>query len=199
MAKTPGIIRNEHRRLASVIACMQGVIEDTVAGRIAPDIALFDSVLQYFEEFLYRYHHPKEDRYLFPALREKSPEIAEVLDQLDAEHDGGAVLIRELREALEKYRGTQSEADFAEFAHLATMYRDFEWKHMATEERHVLPLAEKQLSEADWAPLDAAFTDHEDPLFGDKPSAQFGRLMQDIVNRAPAPHGLGEARPGADR
>ncbi|MCB1756064.1 MAG: hemerythrin domain-containing protein [Gammaproteobacteria bacterium] len=191
MAKTPGIIRTEHRRLASVIACMQGVIEDTLAGRIVPDAALFDTVLQYFETFLYRFHHPKEDEFLFPCLRGKSPAIAEVLDRLDEEHSSGAKMIKALRQALEKFKLSRDPADFAEFARQATLYRDFEWKHMSTEEKHVLPLAEKLLTEEDWMPLDAAFTDHEDPLFGDKPAEQFSRLMRDIVNRAPAPHGLG--------
>ena len=41
--------------------------------------------------------------------------------------------------------------------------------------------------------IDAAFGENEDPMFGQDWSNEFSELFNDIVNRLPAPLGLGEA------
>jgi hypothetical protein len=65
---------------------------------------------------------------------------------------------------------------------------------MRLEEDVVLPLAEQRLTEADWRPIDAAFQANEDPLFGGRPTEEFRKLFQLILNRAPAPVGVGPSR-----
>jgi hypothetical protein len=59
-----------------------------------------------------------------------------------------------------------------------------------------MPLAERVLTDADWQAIDAAFRANDDPLFGARPKQEFRKLFQLIVNRAPAPLGVGDpARP----
>jgi branched-chain amino acid transport system ATP-binding protein len=60
---------------------------------------------------------------------------------------------------------------------------------MLKEERDVMPLAQRVLTSADWAEIEAAFAAHRDPLAGvaDDHEALFRR----IVDLAPAPIGLG--------
>ena len=55
----------------------------------------------------------------------------------------------------------------------------------------MLPSAEEQLTDEDWADIDDAFTDHDDPLFGGKVKAEFTKLFMRIAEYAPAPYGLG--------
>lgn len=198
MNRTTTIIRNEHRRLAAVIHCLTGVLDDIEQRGLEPDFELFESVLEYLESFLYRYHHPKEDSHLFPALRRRSPEAEAVLEKLEAEHARGPKLLGRLRETLQRYR-EQGPDGYAAFRDAVREYHDFEWQHMGTEEREVLPLAERTLTPEDWAALDATFTSHDDPVFGDEPRAAFGRLLSSIVAHAPSPHGLGEPHPSGRR
>ena len=65
--------------------------------------------------------------------------------------------------------------------------------HMRTEETEVLPVAQKRLSEADWAQLNAAFQAHRDPLASAERDPAYDRLFTRIVMRAPAPIGVGPA------
>ncbi|MDX1653881.1 MAG: hemerythrin domain-containing protein [Candidatus Competibacteraceae bacterium] len=198
MHKTSTLIRSEHRRLAAVLNCLIGVLDDVQARHQEPDFQLFQEVLDYLESFLYRFHHPKEDSHLFPALRRRAPDQAEaVLERLEAEHQRGPELIGRLRESLARYR-QQGPVGFQGFRDAVEDYRQFEWQHMGTEEREVLPLAERTFSEQDWAGLDEVFNAHDDPIFGDQTRTALGRRLSSIVSHAPAPHGLGEPHPGDD-
>jgi hemerythrin-like domain-containing protein len=80
------------------------------------------------------------------------------------------------------------------FAAAVGEYVDSHWRHMRLEEDVVMPLAEQRLTEADWQPIDAAFQANEDPLFGTRPREEFRGLFARILNRAPAPVGVGPRR-----
>src|SRR5207249_9744958 len=46
-------------------------------------------MLHYIDAFPERFHHPKEDAYLFRRLRERDPSAGELLDRLETEHEEG--------------------------------------------------------------------------------------------------------------
>jgi branched-chain amino acid transport system ATP-binding protein len=73
-------------------------------------------------------------------------------------------------------------------------YASFQWKHMATEEREVLPLAEKYLTAPDWKVIDAAFLGHTDPMLGAQAGTGYKALFDRIFKLAPPPIGAGQAR-----
>ena len=56
-----------------------------------------------------------------------------------------------------------------------------------------MPLAQKYLTADDWAAIDAAFLDHEDPLLGTDARKEFTGLFRRIVSLAPPPIGVGPA------
>ncbi len=192
MSETLKIIRAEHRRLAAVINCFVGVLQEIKDRNHPPEFEMFEQVVVYFEQFLYRFHHPKEDQYLFPRLLERAKKSAEVIERLESEHEQGKEILVKLRAKLDLYRANPNQDTFDAFYNIAMVYRDFEWHHMGTEEREVLPMAEKELKPSDWVELDAIFTAHEDPVFGRKQKDEFSDLATRIVNLAPAPHGLGD-------
>ncbi len=193
MVQAIAIIQNEHRGLAAVLSCLSSVVRDIEDRSLEPDFELFHAIVDYIESFLDRFHHPKEDDFLFDRLRRRHPEAADLLEELEDEHRCGEVLTGELKAALEAYEN-EGEAAFQPFREAVETYHAFERSHMGKEERDVLPLARRYLAAEDWREIDEAFTANDDPLFGDSPTDRYRKLFSAIASRAPAPYGLGQRR-----
>jgi len=184
------IIKDEHRSLGAVLHGMLYLVHRTRDRGEKPNFDLLGAMVYYIDAFPERFHHPKEDQYLFKLLRIRYPESAEVLDRLKQEHRAGAEKIRVLEQALARYQ--QGGADeFSHFLAAVEAYAAFHWAHMKTEEKVVLPLAEKHLTVDDWEVIDAAFLGHTDPLLGIEAGAKYDELFRRITWLAPGPIGLG--------
>src|SRR5512140_885633 len=81
------IIRAEHRALAAVLSGLQAFLDGVARGRYALDFELVGAMIEYLTELPDKVHHPKEDHYLFAALRKRGAAVA-TLDYLEAEHRG---------------------------------------------------------------------------------------------------------------
>lgn len=187
------IIEDEHRSLAAVLHGLLYLVREIRLRGAAPDFELLGAMLNYIDAFPERFHHPKEDAYLFRLLRERDPGAAPVLDRLEAEHRDGAKHIQRLKDALARYQREGAPA-FAEFAQGVADFASFHWEHMRAEESDVLPRARRHLTSADWTEIDAAFANNEDPLLGEGARASFRELFRRIVNLAPPPLGVGPKR-----
>jgi hemerythrin-like domain-containing protein len=158
-----------------------------------PPFDVLGAMVYYIDAFPERFHHPKEDEYLFKLLRARYPAASPLLDQLQGDHRAGAEKIRMVEQALARYQqGGDSEA--AAFIAAVEDYAAFHWQHMGREEKELLPLAEKYLTAGDWQVIDAAFSGNTDPLLGEAPTEDYRKLFRRIVNLAPPPIGLGPAR-----
>lgn len=184
------LIHDEHRSLAAVLHGMLYLVREIRLRGAAPNFELFAAMIHYIDTFQERFHHPKEDAFLFARLRKRLPSAAPLLDRLEAEHRAGAEKIATLEAALAEYRSAGAPG-FASFAEATQTYASFHWDHMRAEENEVLPLARVHLTTDDWAAIDAAFGDNEDPLLGAKAGAEYGKLFKRIVNLAPPPIGVG--------
>jgi len=188
------IIRDEHRAIAAILHGMLFLVRKIRDRGATPDFNLFGAMIYYIDAFPERFHHPKEDRYLFHVLRIRHPDSVSLLDRLEEEHRTGAYKIRALEQALARYQhGGASE--FPDFAKAVEDYAAFHWNHMRAEEDEVLPLAEKHLSAADWDGVDTAFLGHVDPMHGAGAEGEYQALFTRIVNLAPPPIGVGPAPP----
>ena len=187
------IIEDEHRSLAAVLHGMLYVVREIRYVGIKPDFVLLEAMLHYIDAFQERFHHPKEDAYLFKLLGSRYPGAAPLLDRLKQEHEWGAIKLHELRQALTRYRDGSS-VEFPEFAALVAGYAAFHWKHMRLEENDLLPLAERHLTDADWDAIDGAFLGHTDPLLGAEQGDEYRELFRRIVNLAPPPIGVAPVR-----
>lgn len=184
------IIHDEHRSLAAVLHAMLYLVHDIRDRGSRPNFELFGAMIYYIDAFPERFHHPKEDQYLFPLLRARHASAAGLIDVLEREHQRGAELVRTLEQALARY--TQGGADeFPRFLAAVESYADFHWKHMRTEEKELLPLAQQYLTVDDWQVIDAAFVGNTDPLLGAEAGVQYQDLFRRIVNLAPPPIGVG--------
>lgn len=183
------IIRSEHHALAAVLSGLSAVVDGIAAGKFEPDFTLLAAMIEYVTEVPEKVHHPKEDGYLFPALRKRSVGAAAIIDDLEGEHRIGPDRIAALKATLDDYR-TVGAAGLPAFRDAVKAYVDFQWQHMSKEEKHVLPLAREVLTTEDWAAIDAAFAANDNPWEG--PSGEYKQLFTRIVTIAPDPIGVGD-------
>ncbi|MEE9209649.1 MAG: hemerythrin domain-containing protein [Kiloniellales bacterium] len=182
MSKALHTIKTEHKNYARVLACLARVL-DGLGARSEPEHReLLFMILDYIEAFPATFHHPKEDQYLFVALRRRRPETAPLIDRVADEHAQSLDLLADFRAACDAYRG--DPATLANVREAGRRYHGFEQAHMLREEAEVLPLASEALTEADWCEIDAAFARNDDPLFGSLRAAQFDRLFRWILEAA---------------
>ena len=187
------IIREEHAALSAMLRSILLLLAQHRRERTLPDFGALRAMVFYVDEFPEKRHHRKESELLFPKLRARTPFARELLDRLDDDHARGERRIQDLGHALLGFEMI-GEPRRAAFEEAAQRYVDFYLAHMAMEEKEVLPLAERVLTEQDWDELEEAFGTNRDPLTGHEPDADYRALFTRIVNLVPAPIGLGAAR-----
>jgi len=183
-------ILNEHRSLAAVLHGMLYLVREIRDRGKKPDFNVLGAMVYYIDAVPERFHHPKEDKYLFKLLRIRCSAAGPLLHLLEEEHRVGAEKIRTLEQALARYQ-QGGDAEFGAFAAAVDAYAAFHWDHMRREEKEVLPLAEQHLTPGDWETIDAAFAGHTDPLFGAEAGEEYDNLFRRIVHLAPPPIGVG--------
>lgn len=185
------VIKSEHQNLGAVLYSMEKLVEEVEAGK-QPEFAMFHGLFTYIDRFLDRYHHPKENHYLFPRLLVRAPDTESLIRELGQQHTEGEILFIEMLKALSAYEFC-GVSEFSGFRDAVLKYTSFERAHALKEEREVLPRALEALETSDWKDIDAAFDDNEDPMFGIQASNEFSMLFKDLVNSLPSPIGLGDA------
>lgn len=187
------IIRNEHRAIAAVVHCFDQILKEVRDQVLEPPYSLFALIMRYLKEFPDRFHHPKEDDFLFPALVERDPMMGEVVCVLQQQHEDCARMTAALDKLLAAWQADPRHG-FDAFDQAAQAYVAFQREHIRLEETTVLPAAREKLTAEDWAAIDRAFNENDDPIFGANPQAAFNGLFRKIVATAPAPWGLGARR-----
>jgi len=187
------IIHDEHRSLAAVLHGMLFLIREIRLRHSPAPFDVLGAMIHYIDAFPERFHHPKEDAYLFKRLVERLPSTAADVERVSSEHRRGAEMIRTLEHALFAYQHG-GNAEFPKFAEAAAAYAAFHWEHMRFEEDVLIPMARTHLQPQDWEAIDNAFLGHTDPLFGTKAKDDYDALFRRIVTLAPPPIGVGPAR-----
>jgi hemerythrin-like domain-containing protein len=184
------IIIGEHRALSAVLHGMLYVLRHIRYGSSKPNFELLGAMVYYIGAFSVRFHHPKEDAYLFRLLRLRHPTSAPLLDKLTDEHRASAAKLHEVEQTLALYQ-QGGAAQFSAFSRAVAAYAAFHYAHARAEEDEVLPVATRFLTAADWDEIDAAFAGHTDPLLGAEAGIEYEELFRRIVRLAPAPLGAG--------
>ena len=185
------VIYEEHSSITAILKSLRMMIRR--GPQDEPEI-FFDvlrAMLFYIDEVPEKQHHPKETAFLFPPVAQRSPQCAELIEQLEKEHDKGESSVRELQHLLlgwEMLGDSRRQA----FEEATLKFVDFYSEHLRLEESIIIPEAFKVLTEEDWVKLDAAFEKNIDPLSGKQARDPiYDRLFTKIAMRAPAPIGLG--------
>ena len=178
------ILRDEHLAIAAVLYRLRSLARRMRAGVEPANLPLLHAILDYIVEYPDRWHHPKESRHLFAAVRSRMPGAGALIDELEREHRDGdrhiAALQRELS-ALEQ----GDAAARASVAQAAAAYADMQWEHIRKEEDVLMPLAERVLDAGDWRRIAEAFQHDDHPPYGIKPKDDAERLFRRILALAP--------------
>lgn len=178
-------IHQEHKDLGHVLTCLKDSVKALRDGKTASRLELIQSALYYVRMFPERFHHPKEEMYLFAALRKRTQAFAPVLDELKAQHEAGDRQIGEVETALKHYEADPT-SQYEAFAQVADAFVAQQFAHMKKEENEVLPLAEDTLLPEDWEAIDQAFRSNADPMFGENLEVAYHALHNHIMNLAEA-------------
>jgi hemerythrin-like domain-containing protein len=171
-------LQREHRNIVKLLNASehQLAIFDTTE---TPDYDVLAGIGEYFTGFPDRCHHPKEDL-IFRKLRERDPEAAEIVGDLEAEHERIGTLARHFQEAVENVV-SEVEVSREAFDAVAQHFIKDQRRHLQMEEERFFPLALEKLTAEDWAEIDARITDEDDPVFGAEASAEFAALRNVLL------------------
>ena len=165
MKQAIAILKSEHRSISAALQALKDLARKAQDASVRPSFQALRSLVRYMDEFPEQLHHPKEDRHLFARLVLRAAQAVPLIDELHAEHEQGARLIRELERALlffeEDWPGGRRE-----FQQAVDAYAEFQWKHMRKEEEQLMPLAERHLNAEDWEAIERAFAANPDPVGG---------------------------------
>lgn len=184
------IIKDEHFAISAVLYALRYLVRQMREADAAPNFPVLRAILDYIVSYPDRWHHPKEDQFLFAAIKRRTRDADALLAALEQEHQQGYPLIDELKQQLLAFQRGDAGARERFFA-LSQRYVELEFGHMRREEDELLPIAERCLTAEDWQAIDAAFLENDNPLFGIKPKDEKERLYQRIMSLAPAPIGYG--------
>jgi hemerythrin-like domain-containing protein len=178
------VILHEHQQMSTVVEGMRRFVGQLAAGAPAPGLMVLRAMLFYIREYPQQVHHPKEDRYLFTPLRDRTDEFDHVLTELEFQHAQGDVRLRNIEHALTRYELKRAPA-LRELRAMVDAYAEFYADHRCMEETLILPAARRLLTEENWVEIDAAFGANRDPFDGVKLEDDLGKLFSMIVKTIP--------------
>jgi hemerythrin-like domain-containing protein len=156
-------LKHEHRVIERALRALDGICIRLEWGEPIPSSAL-TQLVEFINEFADRFHHGKEEAYLFPALERRGiVRRGGPLAAIHSQHEIERELTAEMRRALEQYKDLHSESR-QNFVKAARRYVDHLIAHMQTEDSILFRLAEEILEETDLVELKAAFGRAESEL-----------------------------------
>jgi hemerythrin-like domain-containing protein len=181
MTKIIELLREEHRNIEKLLVVVEQELDVFDRGE-RPDYEILRTIIDYFEEFPERCHHPKEEL-IFAMLKARDPAAAKSVGDLEADHR---------QESLRLQRFAQTVASILvdhvirrpTFHAVVRDFVDGERAHMQQEERSFFPAAIKALRPKDWAQIDVKLGDSKDPLFNGVINQKFRSLQERILTWA---------------
>jgi nucleotide-binding universal stress UspA family protein/hemerythrin-like domain-containing protein len=162
-SKVTSIFKDEHRAIAVICYALRAYAQNLRDGLII-DTDLLRSMLVYLDEFPAKFHHPKEDAYLFPAIKKRTHEFDEMINALQRHHAAEEGHLKSLLEVVVRYSNSPREVA-EELATIIDQAAFYELRHITLEEAELIPGAIKHLLPSDWDEIARAFSSNGDPCF----------------------------------
>lgn len=144
-ARPTHLLRHEHRVIEQALRALDGMCLRLKAGAEIPAEAL-SQALEFVQNYADRYHHFREEEYLFPALKQCGFEEGGAVPFLLEEHAHERELLAELEFAVEEYRYGDSNA-VQRFIEITGRYCKHLIGHMQKEDSLLFRMAEDLLDE----------------------------------------------------
>lgn len=101
-------------------------------------------------------HHTGEDELLWPLLLERAAPAADVVERMQVQHLAADELIRQLEVVLDRWQVEARPAVAAEAARLLDRLREVVIEHLDEEERNILPVASRAITQDEWSAVGEA-------------------------------------------
>ena len=148
-----------------------------------PNYELMLDVVSYLRFFPDRHHHARED-VAFARLVKHAPEMKPLADRMLQEHRviaaAGTELLKYLEQVIDDVVVERAKVEAA-----AATYLVYYRRHLALEDRDIVPRAEQLLTLEDWNAVVAAIAVGPDPLFGEDCEPRYRELRRQIALAAP--------------
>ncbi|MFA5913604.1 MAG: hemerythrin domain-containing protein [Sterolibacterium sp.] len=168
----------EHRHFSRLLDLLERQVVAFHADN-QPNFELMLDLVSYLRYFPDRHHHPRED-VAFSRLAERDPQIRTMVDQLLQEHRviaaAGSELLKYLEQVVDDVVVERAKVEAA-----AATYLVYYRRHLALEDRDIVPRAEQLLTAADWEAVVAAIPHGADPLFGEDCEPRYRELRRQIA------------------
>jgi hemerythrin-like domain-containing protein len=181
MSKAIDVWRAEHANFTTLLDLLERELDVFHEGE-SPDYELMSDIMFYMTHYADLVHHAREDL-AFAKIKQRDTAIQPVLDELAEQHRqlkaAGEALLRALDNVIDGAISSRDHVEAPGRAYIAA-FRG----HMAKEETTMVPLAGKILRAGDWAAIDSAVKQVEDPLFGNDGGGRFAALRRQIALEA---------------
>ena len=172
----------EHKHFARLLDLLE---QQAVAFHAddGPNYELMLDVVSYLRYFPDRHHHPRED-VAFACLAKHDPRMKPLIEQMLQEHRvivaAGTELLSYLQQVVDDVVVERAKVEAA-----AATYLVYYRRHLALEDRDIVPRAEQLLTPQDWEAVMAANPSGPDPLFGEDSDPRYRELRRQIALGAP--------------
>ncbi len=143
-------LKDEHRAIERVLAVLMASTEHLRKGRIV-DRKIPDGGADFFTGFVEKCHHKKEERVLFPAVKDRLTDPILTVDHLFYEHKQCVGLVKELAKATGTLYGKGSKRSRAnaiiKVVETIRALSELMRHHIAMEDGEFFPMCEELLSE----------------------------------------------------
>lgn len=172
------VLRHEHEAIQRVVNVMERAASRLEAGDTVPREAL-SSAIDFVRGFADGCHHAKEERTLFPLMKEHGvPEQGGPLGVMLHEHDAGRAFIQQLEHAIER-------DDRADIVEALRGYVSLLRGHIAKENDVLFPMADRVLSSDEQQRLVTEFERIESEELGAGVHERYEALIEQLERAVP--------------
>ena len=168
----------EHINFATLLDLLEVELDRFHRGQ-APDYELMLDIMFYMTHYPDVLHHPKEDL-AFAKIAERDAGAASIVTRLSEQHAGlkcdGNALVIALDDIVNGSMTAREHVEAPGRAYIAA-FRG----HIDAEEAEILPLAATLLDRGDWATIEGAIRQLEDPVFGKARDERYAALRRHIA------------------
>jgi hemerythrin-like domain-containing protein len=178
MSDTIALWHAEHKHFTRLLDLLEKQLAAFHADE-EPNYELMLDIVSYLRYFPDRFHHPRED-VAFARLAQRDPELKPMIERLLQEHRviaaAGTELLAYLQQVVDDVVVERAKVEAA-----AATYLVYYRRHLALEDRDIVPRAEELLTQQDWDAVVAAIARGADPLFGENCEPRYRELRRQIA------------------
>jgi hemerythrin-like domain-containing protein len=169
----------DHKNLVAVLQVLRSEIQHlTHSDELIERLPLILDILDYIQAYPETFHHPLEEA-AFDVLINKELADPVIIQRIRLQHSTLEQFTKRLQEKMLLLANEQQISDG--IIDSLQQFVDQQQEHLDTENKHIMPCMQTQLSEGDWWDIASMLTLHKDPLFNQPLKDQFTVLASRII------------------